>query len=94
MPFVFGVNSPAELVQTIKSYTLKEVAKKVTCPTLVVDAAQDHFLPDDGKQLYESLNCSKEDTKFVHNKIGEVEQFQSKEVSKEVSRGVLQKVSR
>jgi hypothetical protein len=26
----------------------------------VVDAAQDHFLPDDGKQLYESLNCSKD----------------------------------
>ncbi len=58
--WVFGVDSPAKLVRTIKSYTLKDVAKEVACPTLIVDAAQDHFLSDDGKQTYESLNYSKD----------------------------------
>lgn len=58
--WVFGVDSPAELVRTIESYTLKDVAKEVNCPTLIVDAAQDHFLSDDGKQIYKSLNYSKD----------------------------------
>jgi dienelactone hydrolase len=58
--WVFGATTPAELVKIIQSYTLKGVAETVSCPTLVVDAAQDHFLPKDGKQIYEALAGAKD----------------------------------
>jgi hypothetical protein len=36
------------------------VAHHVTCPTLIIDGTEDHFLPEDGKQLYETLICPKD----------------------------------
>jgi dienelactone hydrolase len=53
--WVFGAMTPAELLRIIQTYTLKGIAETVSCPTLVVDAAQDHFLPTDGRQIYETL---------------------------------------
>ncbi len=58
--YVMGVASPSELVNKIKQFTLKDVAHRVSCPTLIMDGAEDHFLPNHGKRLYDRLTCTKD----------------------------------
>ncbi len=58
--YVMGISSAAELVSKIKQFTLKDTAHHVTCPTLIIDGTEDHFLPEQGKQLYETLICPKD----------------------------------
>jgi pimeloyl-ACP methyl ester carboxylesterase len=58
--YVMGVASPSELVNKIKQLTLNDVAHQVSCPTLIVDGAEDHFLPNHGKRLYDALTYSKD----------------------------------
>jgi pimeloyl-ACP methyl ester carboxylesterase len=43
--WVFGVDSAAELQRTLATYSLAGVAGDVTCPTLVLAGADDHFVP-------------------------------------------------
>ncbi|MBO3457930.1 alpha/beta fold hydrolase [Aetokthonos hydrillicola Thurmond2011] len=58
--YVMGVSSGAELVAKIKRFTLKNLAQRVTCPVLIIDGEQDHFLPGHGKQLYDMLISPKD----------------------------------
>ena len=80
--WTFGVASPSELVRTISSYTLKDVAGKVSCPTLVIDAEKESFFPGHPKRLYEALTCAKDYLLFTseegaqeHCQVGALEIF-------------------
>lgn len=57
--WTFHVKTPAELMQVIKPYTLKGVAHKITCPTLIVDSEGDMFSKSQAKQLYDHLHSPK-----------------------------------
>jgi len=41
--WTFGVDTPAELVRASRAYSIAEVADRITCPTLVLDAENDQF---------------------------------------------------
>lgn len=58
--YVMGVTSAAELVVKLKQFTLKDIAHQVTCPTLVIDGAEDSLLPNQGQKLFDSLTCPKD----------------------------------
>jgi pimeloyl-ACP methyl ester carboxylesterase len=48
-----------DLLQKMKQYTMEGIADKVTCPTLICDAAEDHFFAGLAKKLYDALTCPK-----------------------------------
>ena len=58
--FTFHAQSPSELLLMLKSYSLKDIADKITCKMLVVDSEKDHDLQGQAKKLYEALTCPKE----------------------------------
>jgi alpha-beta hydrolase superfamily lysophospholipase len=43
--WTFGIDSPYELVKRISEFTLKEIASKIICPILVLDAEKDDSFP-------------------------------------------------
>ena len=45
-----GANTPFELVQGSKNYSIKNVAQNITCPTLVLEAEQDDSFPGAAKK--------------------------------------------
>lgn len=51
----FQVHTPAEFMQKIKSYTLKEVVKQINIPTLVIDSEADSFMKGQAQALYQHL---------------------------------------
>ncbi len=56
----FAAKDPADFMKKIKEYNLKDVVKKITCPTLVVDSqAEDKGLIGQAKLLYDALECPK-----------------------------------
>ena len=55
----FAVASPAALVQQMQMFTMDGIAAQVVCPTLVCDAAADHFFAGQPHKLYDALRCSK-----------------------------------
>lgn len=63
--YVFGVNSPAELVLKGGKLYLKGIEEKIQCPTLVLDAENDGLLEGQAKPLYEKLKCKKEYMMFT-----------------------------
>ena len=54
--WVFGKDSPADVLRAFAPYTLDGYAPLVTCPTLVLDGEDD---PCDSSRLYEALRCQK-----------------------------------
>jgi hypothetical protein len=42
--WTFGVDSPFKAYQKLRDYPIKDVAKDIKCPTLVLEAKNDHFL--------------------------------------------------
>ncbi len=54
-----GTDSPFELIQGSKEYTVKGIAQKIKCPTLVLEAEKDDSFPGQPKKVYEILNCPK-----------------------------------
>jgi dienelactone hydrolase len=63
--FAFQVGSIWDLIETTQSWTLAGVANQITCPTLVCDAAGDHFFAGQPQLLYESLTCPKTFQRFT-----------------------------
>lgn len=48
-----------ELIQESKNYTIKDIAKNITCPTLVLDAEKDDSFPGQPKKVFDALTCPK-----------------------------------
>lgn len=61
-----GATSPADYIHRREPYTLKEVAAKISCPTLVLKGADDHLLgkgqPD---EIFNALQCPKTLVEFT-----------------------------
>lgn len=73
----FGQDTPANLMKYIRGHNLEAVAKKITCPTLIIDSEAEHFFPGQPKLLYDALECqktllhfSREDTAQAHCQVG------------------------
>jgi len=47
-----GVNTPFELIQQSKNYTIKGVVQDIKCPTLVLEAEKDDSFPGQPKKVY------------------------------------------
>jgi hypothetical protein len=54
-----GTNSPFELIQGSKKYSVKGIAQKIQCPTLVLEAENDDSFPGQPKKVYDALTCPK-----------------------------------
>ncbi len=54
-----GTNSPFELIQGSKKYTVKSIAQKIKCPTLVLEAEKDDSFPGQPRMVYDALTCPK-----------------------------------
>ena len=48
-----------ECILKMRQYTLAGLAEKITCPTLVCDAENDHFFAGQPRTLFEALRCPK-----------------------------------
>ncbi len=57
--FTFGAKSPTAFLLKLKPYNMRAYAAKIKCPVLVVDSEGDKDMPDQAKQLYSALKCSK-----------------------------------
>jgi dienelactone hydrolase len=62
--WVFGVDSPGELIAAGRAYTLRGIAEQITCPTLVCEAEEDPFWQGQPRQLYDALICEKRFLRF------------------------------
>lgn len=56
----FQVNTPSELVIKLKEYTLKDVAKQIKMPTLIIESESDTLLPGQAKKLFEAISGPKD----------------------------------
>lgn len=57
--WTFGIDSPYELVKRSSEFTLKEIANKIICPTLVLDAEKEDSFPGQPQKVYNALKCPK-----------------------------------
>lgn len=60
-----GVNTPFELIQNSKNYTIKGIAQNIKCPTLVLEAEKDDSFPGQPKKVFEALRCPKKYVLFT-----------------------------
>ena len=54
-----GINTPFELIQGSKNYTVKNIAQNIKCPTLVLEAEKDDSFPGQPKRVFDALTCPK-----------------------------------
>jgi pimeloyl-ACP methyl ester carboxylesterase len=60
-----GVNTPYELIQGSKNYTIKDIVQNIQCPTLVLDAEKDDSFPGQPKKVYDALTSPKSYIRFT-----------------------------
>jgi pimeloyl-ACP methyl ester carboxylesterase len=60
-----GTSTPFELVQGSKKYTVKDIAQKIKCPTLVLEGEKDDSFPGQPKKVYDALTCPKKYIQFT-----------------------------
>jgi pimeloyl-ACP methyl ester carboxylesterase len=60
-----GVNTPYDLIQGSKKYTIKKIVKNIKCPTLVLEAEKDDSFPGQPKKVYDALTSPKSYIKFT-----------------------------
>jgi len=58
--FTFHAKSPSDWLKMTRPYTMKDVAGKITCPTLIVDSEEDKDMPGQAKKLFAALRCPKD----------------------------------
>jgi alpha-beta hydrolase superfamily lysophospholipase len=58
--FIHGVSSTQELLDDWQKYSLKEIATKIRCPTLVCDAENESLAPGQAQALFDRLQCQKD----------------------------------
>lgn len=56
----FGATSPSAWMRMTRPYTMKGLAGKITCPTLIIDSEGDKDVPGQAKQLFDALTCPKQ----------------------------------
>ncbi len=56
---VFGADSPLELIQKLKEYSMYDIAHKIKCPTLLLAGEKDRSFAGQAKKLYDLLKCPK-----------------------------------
>jgi esterase/lipase len=61
--WVFKAKTPADVIKTLKNYTLEDVIDKIKCATLVIDSADDQFFKNQPQQVYDQLKAPK---KLIH----------------------------
>ena len=54
-----GVNTPFELIQQSKNYSIKDIVQNIKCPTLVLEAEKDDSFPGQPKKVYDALTSPK-----------------------------------
>lgn len=57
--YVFGVDTPAQVILKMKDFTMEGVVEKIQCPTLITDAEDDKISEGQAKLLYDALTCEK-----------------------------------
>lgn len=57
--FTFRAAAPSEWIRMTRAYNLRDVASRITCPTLVVDSAEDKDMPGQAPLLHAALTCPK-----------------------------------
>ncbi|MGA6991461.1 MAG: alpha/beta fold hydrolase [Nitrososphaeraceae archaeon] len=60
-----GSNSPYDLIAGAKNYTIKDIIKNITCPTLVLEAEKDDSFPGQPKKVYDGLRSPKKYIRFT-----------------------------
>lgn len=58
--FTFNLEKPSDWLRATRKYTMKDIANKISCTTLIVDSEEDKDLPGQSMQLYDALTCKKE----------------------------------
>ncbi|MCG2740799.1 MAG: prolyl oligopeptidase family serine peptidase [Syntrophaceae bacterium] len=58
--FTFHAKSPSEWLKMTRSYTMKAVAAKISCPILIVDSEADRDMPGQARMLFEALKPPKD----------------------------------
>ncbi len=58
--WTFDASSPSDLMEKLKQFTLQDVVKNITCPTLIVDSEEDAVAHGQAKKLYNALGCPKD----------------------------------
>jgi hypothetical protein len=56
---VFGANSPLDLIQKVKEYSMHDIAHKIKCTTLILAGEKDRSFAGQAKTLYDLLKCPK-----------------------------------
>jgi pimeloyl-ACP methyl ester carboxylesterase len=65
-----GVNTPFELIQKSKEYTIKDIVQNIKSPTLVLEAEKDDSFPGQPKKVYDALTCPKSYIRFTEQEGG------------------------
>jgi pimeloyl-ACP methyl ester carboxylesterase len=60
-----SVNTPFELIQQSKNYTIKDIAQNIKCATLVLEAEKDDSFPGQPKKVYDALTSPKSYIRFT-----------------------------
>lgn len=60
-----GVNTPFELIEKSKEYTIRDIAHNIQCPTLVLEAERDDSFPGQPKKVFDALSCRKKYIRFT-----------------------------
>lgn len=56
--YAFGVRTPREFIAALSQFHLRDgIAERISCPTLVCEAAADLFFPGQPQALYDHLTC-------------------------------------
>src|SRR5439155_5590300 len=59
--YTMGFDRLAPMVRALREYTVAPIVEQVSCPTLVLDAQDDHFFDQQAQaqRVYDALRCPK-----------------------------------
>ena len=57
--YVFGANSPLDLIQKVEEFSMHDIAQKIKCPTLLLAGENDRSFAGQAEKLYNLLKCPK-----------------------------------
>ncbi len=69
--WTFGAKSPAEVMEKIKLYSMKDSIDNIKCPMLVIDSEADMFYKGQPEKVYNSLKSPKTLLKFTREQTAE-----------------------
>lgn len=62
--YTFQLESPQQLINAYRSFTLKDCVSQIACPVLICDSQEEHFMGNQAQVLYDKLQCPKDFTSF------------------------------